>query len=114
MNNEIDLDARPTVDVEIGDTTYSPADVGTLTGCVEIDGLSPYVGIGWGNPFTSNRRWGFTFDMGVAFTDSPDVSLTSTGIVSQADLSNEIKEIEDDLEGIKFYPVISLGLFYRF
>ena len=114
MNNEVELDARPTKSVEIGDTIYTPAQIGYLNGSADIDGMSPYLGIGWGNPFGGDRRWGFTLDLGVAFTDSPDVSLTSTGIVSQLDLSKEIKEIEDDLDGFKFYPVISLGLFYRF
>lgn len=114
MDNEIDLDASPTENVEIGDTTYTPAQVGTITGSAEIDGMSPYIGIGWGNPIQSNRRWGFTLDLGVAFTDSPDVSLSSTGIVSLADLEQERQEIEDDLDSLKIYPVITLGLFYRF
>jgi len=114
MNNKVELDARPTQSETIGDTTYTPAQIGTLSGDVEIDGLSPYLGIGWGNPFAGNRRWGFTFDIGVAFTDSPDVSLTSTGVVSQLDLSKEIKDIEDDLDSLRFYPVIQLGLFFRF
>lgn len=114
MNNEIDLDARPNKSVEIGNTTYTPAEIGTLNGSVDIDGLSPYLGIGWGNPFGGDRRWGFTLDFGVAFTDSPDVALSATGIVAQADLEKERKDIEDDLDSFKFYPVISLGLFFRF
>ena len=114
MNNEIDLDATPTKSVEIGDTIYTPAQIGTLSGCVDIDGLTPYLGIGWGNPFGGDRRWGFTLDLGVAFTDSPDVSLSATGAIAQADLEKERKDIEDDLDFIQIYPVLSLGLFYRF
>jgi hypothetical protein len=120
MNNEISMDARPTENVEIGDITYSPAEIGTLKGSVDIDGLSPYVGIGWGNPFAGNRRWGFTLDLGVAFTDSPDASLTSVGGSKSSDqdlldeLEKERKDIEDDLDSFKFYPVISFGLFFRF
>ena len=114
MNNKIEMDARPNNSVEIGNTIYTPAQIGTLTGRVDIDGLSPYVGIGWGNPFAGKRRWGFTVDMGLAFTDSPDVRLSSTGIVSSVDLEKERRDIEDDLDSIKVYPVISLGLFFRF
>lgn len=120
MNNEIDLDATPTESEEIGDFTYSPAEIGTLTGGVDIDGLAPYVGIGWGNPLTHHKRWGFTIDLGVAFTDSPDVALSSVGgsksldPIFLAELEKERKDIEDDLDSFKFYPVISLGLFYRF
>jgi len=116
MDNEIDLDATPTEDVEIGDNTYTPGDVGTISGSVDIDGMAPYLGIGWGNPLTNNKRWGFTFDLGVAFADSPDVSLSATGLAAglAADLEKERKEIEDDLEVVEFYPVIYMGFFYRF
>jgi hypothetical protein len=114
MDNQINLDGRATESVEIGDTTYSPADVGTLRGQADVDGLAPYVGIGWGNPFRSSRRWGFTCDLGVAFTDSPDVSLSSTGTVSNADLAQERQDIEDDLDFIRIYPVFSVGLYFRF
>lgn len=116
MNNNINLDARPSHSVEIGDHIYTPAEIGTLTGKAEIDGLSPYLGIGWGNPMQSNRRWGFTLDLGIAFTDSPDVSLSATGMAAglPEDIERERRKIEDDLDFIQIYPVISLGLFIRF
>ena len=116
LDNDIDLDATPTEDVEIGDRTYTPAEVGIISGSVDIDGMAPYVGIGWGNPLTNNKRWGFTFDLGIAFADSPDVSLSATGLAATlaADLEKERKEIEDDLEVVEFYPVIYMGFFYRF
>ena len=119
MNHEIELDARPTNSEEIGDTTYEPDEIGTLSGSVDVDGIAPYIGIGWGNPLTNNRRWGFTCDFGVAFTNSPDVSLSTNGTLAsdpafQANLEKERNEIEDDLESYKFYPVIALSFFYRF
>jgi hypothetical protein len=114
MHNTIDLDATPNKNVEIGYSTYTPAQIGTLNGSLDIDGLSPYVGIGWGNPFAGKRRWGFTLDMGLAFTDSPDVKLTSSGIATLADLEKERRDIEDDFDSLKVYPVITLGLFFRF
>ena len=114
MHNTVDLDARPNKNVEIGNTIYTPADIGTLKGSLDIDGLSPYVGIGWGNPFAGKRRWGFRLDMGLAFTDSPDVKLSSTGIVTLADLEKERRDIEDDFDFLKVYPVMSIGLFFRF
>ena len=119
MDHELDMDARPTTAEQIGDTTYQPGEIGTLSGNVEVDDVAPYVGIGWGNPLTRSRRWGFTCDFGVAFTDSPDVTLSANGTMSsnpafRADMEKERKEIEDDLDSYKFYPVIALSLFYRF
>lgn len=118
MDHELDLDATgPAGETEeIGDNTYTWADIGTLSGSVEVDDLAPYVGIGWGDPVNSGRRWGFYCDLGVAFTDSPDVKLTATGVAAglAADVQKELDDIEDDLDSFKFYPVLSLGLYYRF
>jgi len=118
LDHEFNLDASPTTDQEIGDAIYTPGEIGTLSGCVEIDDVAPYVGIGWGNPLTHSKRWGFTCDFGVVFTSSPDVKLTATGALANqalaADLAKEIKDIEDDLDKLKFYPVIAISFFYRF
>jgi hypothetical protein len=119
MDNSVDMKAVPTGPKEIGDNTYYPSDIGTLTGAVDIDGLSPYVGIGWGNPFKSDSRLGFTCDIGVAFISSPDVSLRANGPIAsdptfRADLEKERKDIEDDMGVVRIYPVISLGLYFRF
>ncbi len=119
LDQSLDLGATPTVSQEIGGITYTPTEIGTLSGDVEIDGVAPYIGIGWGNPLDRSRRWGFYCDLGVAFTDSPDVSLSASGTRAsdptfQASLAKERDEIEDDLEPFEFYPVLSLGLYFRF
>jgi hypothetical protein len=119
MDHTLNLDATPSESVDIGDGTYLPADIGTLSGDVEIDGIAPYIGIGWGDPMDRSKRWGFYCDFGVAFTDSPDVALSASGTLAsdpafQANLAKERDEIEDDLEPFEFYPVLSLGIFFRF
>jgi len=118
MDNEVDLEARPTESIEIGDVEYLPAEVGTLYGSIESDEVAPYVGIGWGNPLTHNRRWGFTCDFGVAFTDSPDVSLTARGGTEPPGFDEELAkqkgDIEDFFDKFKLYPIIALSFFYRF
>ncbi len=115
MNHKLDLSASGTGEQEIGGVPYDwENDIGTLSGSVKIDDLAPYVGIGWGNPLTGDQRWGFTCDFGVAFAGSPDVALSATGMVASADLERERRDIEDELEDFKFYPVISISFFYRF
>ncbi len=118
-NSELDLDARPGRPVTIGGINYTPAQVGTLSGDVDFDETTPYVGIGWGNAIDRSNRWGFTCDFGIAFMQSPNVSLSANGTLAadpafRAALARERKEIEDDLDGFRFYPVISFGLFFRF
>ena len=118
MDHKVDLSAKGASGEteEIGGIEFDWDDIGTLSGCVEIDDLAPYVGIGWGNPLTHHRRWGFTCDFGVAFTSSPDVKLTATGAAADLveQLAEERKDIEDDLDKFELYPVIAVSFFYRF
>jgi len=89
-----------------------------LYGSIESDDVAPYVGIGWGNPLTTDRRWGFTCDFGVAFTDSPDVSIYARGGTEPEGFDEELDKLETDVEDFfdefKLYPVIALSFFYRF
>lgn len=58
---------------------------------------------------------GFLLDIGAFYQGSPDVVLTeSTGTVSATDLAVEAAQIEDDLSGFKFIPVITVGIHIRF
>ena len=81
---------------------------------------APYLGIGWGNAADDNTldlpvAIGFSLDIGAFYTGSPDVVLTdSSGVVPVADLLAEQAQIEDDLSGFKFYPVITVGIHIRF
>ena len=119
FDHELNMRGRPTSSEEIGGVVYTAAEIGTLFGSVEVDDVAPYIGIGWGNALNDGRRWGFYCDFGVAFTNSPDVDLSANGSMAsdpgfRASLAREREDIEDDLEFFKFYPVISIGLFFRF
>jgi hypothetical protein len=99
--------------VDIGGTTYTPAEVGNLTGTIETRDVSPYIGIGFGNP-TANRV-GFFVDLGVAFHGNPEASAAADGPVAsqpgfQQDLDREVQEIQDDVEDVIVYPVLSIGI----
>jgi len=112
--NEILIEATPTADIDIGGTTYTPAEAGFLSGTIGFDSTAPYAGIGWGN-FTKGGRVGFLFDFGVLAQGSGDVTLSSnSSLVDPADLALEIAEIEDDIDGFDLWPVISFGLAIRF
>lgn len=94
-------------------TTYTAADVGSLTGRVEIkDSVAPYAGIG----YRSRGRFGFYADIGVIAAKT-SVQLSATGLVADprflADLEAERRELEDSVD-LSLYPVIGAGLVYRF
>jgi hypothetical protein len=117
--NDIGLRAEPGEAVEIGGVTYTPAELGSLRGDVEWRSVAPYVGIGWGNALGDGGHWGLAADLGVAFTGSPSIDLSATGPIStdptfRTRLAEEERDIQDELDAFKFYPVLSISLFYRF
>lgn len=109
--------------VEIGDDTFTAAEVGTLEGELDFGGTAPFVGLGWNNTFTTERRVGFKFLVGAAFGQDPDATLTRVGGTPlspadqasfDAELRNEEAEIEDEADGFTIYPVVQVGLAFRF
>lgn len=118
--NAVSLRAEPTGPVTIGGQTFTPNEVGRLDGEVEFDKSAPYAGLGWGNAVAKGKGLGFNFELGAVLQGSPEVALTSTGgtlsgnPTLQARLAAEEQEIEDDLDSLKVYPVISFGVSYQF
>jgi len=117
--SEVGLSTTPVVPLMIGGTTYTPAEIGVLSGILSFDNVAPYVGIGWGNAFGKDKRWGFISDIGVAYIGSPNVNLSANGLMAadptfRTNLATERADIEKDLEDFKFYPVFSLSFFFRF
>lgn len=119
-DRDIALAATPTGPVEIGGQTYSPGQVGTLNGAVKLGDVAPFVGIGWDDTFYRSGRWGFRAVAGVAWSDAPEVALTSTGgslsndPTFQARLRDESQRITQETEGYGLFPIIQVGLNYKF
>ncbi|GAB4472876.1 MAG: hypothetical protein OHK0044_16800 [Burkholderiaceae bacterium] len=108
--------------IEINGVPYNSADVGTLDGRVRFDKTSPYLGIGWGSAPRGAAGFGATIDLGVMFQKTR-ASLTGTCGPSlpapvcaqlQNDLSAEEAQFRDAVDSFKAYPVVSVGLSYRF
>lgn len=99
---------------DFGGTTYTSAEVGTLTGVFSLSGAMPYLGIGFGNPI--GRRIGFSMDLGVGFGSVPTVELGATGPIAsdptfQSGLNDREEEIRQEIpELLQYYPVFSLSL----
>lgn len=117
--NQADLTGTATDDVEIGDVTFTAAEVGTLQGDVDFDVLAPYLGIGYGATLLEGA-FSIGFDLGVMYQGQADVRLDSEdGLLSGSAVLNdnlaiEEDEIEDDLDAFVLYPVVGLAVTYRF
>ena len=114
--NELTAKSDPAGPIDIGDTSYVIAP-GTLhlNGQVEL-GSGPYFGLGWGNVPASG--FGFTFEAGIVQMGTPDVSLavsgSAAGVITQADIDQEVSNMEDDLDEFDTYPVVAIGISYGF
>jgi hypothetical protein len=114
------LDGTPNGPTQIGDLTFTPAQIGAIRGDIEMSRAQPFVGLGWDNTFHRNGAWGFRVLGGVSFSDKPKVDLTASGgtlsndPIFQAELQREEDNVRDDAKGFKYFPVVQVGLNYRF
>lgn len=122
--NELDGEAKLKEDktVEIGDREYDANDLGKLDTNLDVNPINPYLGLGWGTSPGKDRNWFFSCDVGVLYQGNPDVDLEGKDIQLQGDardrlereISQEESDIQDEVDGYRFYPVIALGVTYRF
>ena len=116
-SNRIKMVSIDTPTFNIGGTTYTATEVGTLTADTTWDSTSPYVGAGF--DFELFGKVGLTFDFGVLWQGDPTVSLSATGTLAAAqsfldNLEIEQSELADEVDVLKAYPVISLGFNFNF
>ncbi|GAA5786181.1 hypothetical protein [Chitiniphilus shinanonensis] len=107
----------------INGVTYDADDIGNLTGRVDFNRFSPYLGIGWGNPVAGDDALTFTFDLGVLYQGAaklrldancdPDLPAAACQAL-QNDVEAERARAEDDIRDYRFWPVVKVGLNYRF
>lgn len=114
--NELNLTGRPTAGSSyvINGVTYNASDVGTLSGKLTFDSTAPYLGLGWGS--RPGGRFGMSADIGVLYQGSPKLVLTATGPAAglSSDIEQERRSAEEDLSDLEWYPVLSLGIYFRF
>lgn len=122
--NKIDVHARPNAagNFTLGGNTYDAASVGNVTGKVDFNKLAPYLGIGWGRPSKKDKGWSFSADVGMLLQGSPKTTLTSTGCSAPAavcnqfasDVARENAALQDEVSKFKVYPVLRVGISYKF
>lgn len=115
--NELLLVSQETNLIDIGDTTYPSAAVGTLTSTTSFPSVAPYLGVGF--DFSLFSRVGLNLDLGVLWQGEPEVTLTANGTLAgdpgfQASLEQERLELANEFSDFKAWPVISLGFFVNF
>ncbi|GAB4421718.1 MAG: hypothetical protein OHK0054_12410 [Sideroxydans sp.] len=98
-------------------TNYTSPGGDSITSSIEFNKVAPYLGLGWsGHP--KNTGLSLSTDIGILFQGSPKASVTTGGTwggANTAQLAADSQaQLNSDLSGFKFYPVLSLGIGYTF
>ncbi|MGQ0698622.1 MAG: hypothetical protein ACT4PZ_10305 [Panacagrimonas sp.] len=136
---ELELEGTGEDDFELGERSYNVA--ADVIGGIDFGSAAPYLGLGWGGT-ANGSGFGVSFDLGVIFTGSPEVTLSvpsgsacdaeanpgcdpvadgfdvnegsADALEFQSAVEAERLELEDGTGDATFWPVIRLGLHYRF
>lgn len=122
-HNRFDLNGQPSSgSFTLGGQTYTSAQLSSLSGQVKFNPVAPYLGIGWGD-VTASPGWHLSANLGVLYQGSPTVNLVGNTTYAQgsaqynalsSNIAVERQQIQNDLSSLRWYPVVSLGLRYRF
>jgi hypothetical protein len=115
----------------LGSTQYTASGNITGTGTLPLNNAAPMVKIGFGNLLPRNHRhFTFNFDIGAVFQQSPKVAINLVGTACpsgggscvnaatdptvQANIQKEEAKINKDLKFFQYYPIISMGIGWKF
>lgn len=114
--NEGRMVAQLDQNIDIGGQTYTPQEIGSLTGTLSFQKTAPYLGLG----LAGRGRFAILFDLGVGVTGTPLVDLVGTTPLTGAEkvefdarVAQELADLRAEINGksyLKFHPVVSLGL----
>ena len=85
---------------------------------VDFNKLAPYLGFGWGDA-SDSAGLHFTSDIGVMYQGKPSAHIDVTTQPAYQSAANQYAQaaqssLQSDLNSFRWYPVIQLGLVYRF
>lgn len=127
-DKSVQLDALPQETVDIGGRDFAPDEIGMLQGAARFSDTAFFAGLGWDDALYKEGRLSFNLRAGVMFAGEPDVSLGSTrldeieasgalaneAVELRARLDAEERELEEDIDDYAYWPVLTVGLGYRF
>ena len=123
-DNRLKIEARPQPGTfRFNGRLHSTAEIGTASGRAEFAIVSPYLGVGYRRAFSSAPRVSLMADLGVLVQGKPNYRTTvvcGTGVPAavcldlQSDIETERRRFARTADRTAYYPVVSVGLAYRF
>jgi|SRR6185312_738279 len=118
-NNYINAIANPQQSYTLNGQTFTASEVGTLTGHITFNSWAPYLGLGLNTLASEDRGLGVELGLGVFYQGSPSTALQAHGPITQVPglqtaVLAEQQHLDDQWNSYKYYPVVNLGLVFRF
>lgn len=120
-DNKVTATATPNKPVKIYNTTYQPAELGTVKAKLTMTNkIAPVVAIGYDSSFINNKAWSFNAEAGIMYQGKEKIKISATGLAAQQ--QSTIDDLNRDVNAalkrvkkyLKFFPVISIGFKYNF
>ncbi len=117
---------------EINDTNYTSDLTDPVHGVFDMTfgrRYAPSLTVGFGNMLRRDSHWSIPVDFGFQYIGTPKFTLSMQGTVcdptdgcntiasdpdTQSNLAQEQTQINHDIAPLKFYPILSIGVAYRF
>lgn len=116
----VELDSRfdGVTPVTISEKTITPSAADYFRARVKVPRLTPYFGIGWGHQPRATG-FGFVADLGVSIgkakvTVEQNLVANYPGLISQADVDAETRQLKDDVGKVRILPHVAVGVGYRY
>ena len=97
------------INIEVGDDMVHVNPDGSMAAALKVNGVRPYIGLGWGRAIPKNR-FGFRFELGAVFHGHPQIESDN---LTQSGNGGEISEINNILNKITVFPQLSLQVTYK-
>lgn len=119
--SKITVTARPNTTVTFGNNTYNGDDI-NARGELNFVATAPYIGLGYGNA-SARSRLGFFLEGGVIRqktkatlngTCTPPALDPTACDTFNADLAQERAELQDSARKYRWFPVLQVGMSFRF
>lgn len=112
--NYFSASGTPSSNVTINNRTYTPQQMGTISGKIKFRPISPYVGLGYSADLKAAQ---INFELGVLMQTGPKANLSATGLLAQN--SQMIDDLESDIQSavkntgiFKYYPTLGISVLF--
>jgi hypothetical protein len=118
----------------LNDQDYTSSQTDPVTGTFGMafgNKVAPSLTIGFGNmlPRRTSKHWSVPFEIGAEYIGKPAITLNLSGTacqngincqkvatdpMTQANIVAEQQKLNDDVAPLQFYPIVSIGVSYKF